>query len=89
MIIANHIKVIGKVQGVWYRKSTLDKAKQLGIVGFVQNESDGSVFIEAEGEETSIKELISWCQNGPEMAIVKEVITHSTSPKGFSEFEIK
>jgi acylphosphatase len=43
------ITVSGKVQGVWFRKSTQDKARELGLRGFVRNQPDGSVYIEASG----------------------------------------
>jgi acylphosphatase len=47
----NHvsIRISGKVQGVFFRASTKGKAEQYGINGFVRNEKDGSVYIEAEG----------------------------------------
>ena len=47
------ITVQGKVQGVWFRDSTMKEAKRLGINGFVRNEPDGSVYVEAEGAPTN------------------------------------
>ena len=44
------IKVSGKVQGVWFRAATQVEAKRLGISGFVRNEADGGVYLEAEAE---------------------------------------
>ena len=58
------ISVIGRVQGVFFRASTSEKAKALGITGFVKNQSDGSVLIDAEGEESKLKELEDWCLSG-------------------------
>ncbi|MFN7014688.1 MAG: acylphosphatase, partial [Bacteroidia bacterium] len=58
---AFQIQVIGKVQGVYYRQSTRDKALELSLKGTVQNLPDGSVLIHAEGSEEKIRELISWC----------------------------
>jgi acylphosphatase len=48
-----NIRISGRVQGVFFRASTKAKAEELGISGFVQNEPDGSVYIEAEGEEAT------------------------------------
>ncbi len=68
------IQVSGKVQGVWYRGSTEYQAKSLGIVGFVENRPDGSVYVEAFGEESALTELVAWCHIGPKHAWVDEVV---------------
>lgn len=82
------ITVIGKVQGVWYRKSTLNKAKELGLKGFVQNKVDKSVYIEAEGSEEQLKSLVSWCYEGSTFSDVKEVNYEIGELKNFEIFEI-
>lgn len=68
-----HIKVHGLVQGVWYRKSTKEKADELGIEGLVLNETDGSVSISAQGKEEDLNEFILFCNIGPEQANVKSL----------------
>ena len=68
------IKAIGKVQGVWYRASTQKEAIKLGLNGFVRNEPDGSVYIEATGEEEALNTFIKWCKRGPELAHVTEIV---------------
>jgi acylphosphatase len=85
---AFQIQVIGKVQGVYYRQSTRDKALELGLKGTVQNLPDGSVLIYAEGNEEKLNELISWCYKGPIMARVNEVKVSDAEIKNFSTFEI-
>lgn len=83
------IVVTGKVQGVFFRASTKKKANSLGIKGFVKNEIDGSVFIEAEGESHSVDLLIEWSKTGPLNAKVhKVVIEEFESLEGYTEFEI-
>lgn len=67
------IIVTGKVQGVFYRASTEKIAKQIGLTGFVRNEANGDVYIEAQGTEEQLQELITWCKRGPERAIVRAV----------------
>ena len=82
------INVYGKVQGVRYRWSAREIAEQLGLVGYVKNMPDGSVFIEAEGEGESLDEFIDWCQIGPILADVEQVrVNFSQQLKGFHEFE--
>lgn len=67
------ITVKGKVQGVWYRQSTLEIATKLDIKGWVRNLPDGDVEITAEGEAEALESLIEWCKKGPPLAVVKEV----------------
>ncbi len=83
-----NIRVTGKVQGVWYRDSTRRKAIELGVTGFVRNESDGSVYLEAESDEENLKKLVEWCREGPPNAVVQKVEFEESERKGFSDFEI-
>ena len=83
------INVKGKVQGVFYRSSTQAKAKELGLSGWVQNEEDGSVLIEAEGEEQKLQRLVEWCQQGPGAAVVNDVDYKEVEPQGKNGFEVR
>ena len=87
----NHfnITVSGKVQGVFYRQSTLEIANQLEVKGFVKNESNGNVYIEAEGAEENLKQLIEWCRKGPSRANVSEVKFSEGELKNYEAFSIK
>jgi acylphosphatase len=67
------IRVSGKVQGVNYRHYTTKKANTIGLTGFVRNEDDGSVYIEAQGNADGLNELVEWCRHGPERARVQKV----------------
>jgi acylphosphatase len=82
------IQVFGKVQGVYYRQSTLEKALELGVTGNVQNLLDGSVLIHVQGEEDKVNQLISWCYRGPIKAKVSDVKITPTAFKNLSTFEI-
>lgn len=84
-----NIKVIGKVQGVWYRKSTLEEATRIGVKGFVKNEPDGSVYIEAEGTEQQLESLVSWCKKGPELARVDNCEVSESTVVNFTDFRIR
>ena len=83
------IRVSGKVQGVFYRASTRDKARSLGLCGFVKNEADGSVYIEAEGDKEKLEQLVAWCKQGPPNAQVENVETTEGKLKNFDQFDIK
>lgn len=88
MQIHYKIRVYGKVQGVFYRASTQEKAASLGILGWVKNEADGSVSIEAEGPEVQMQEFVDWCKSGPRHAKVEKVDYKEDQPQGFAHFEI-
>ncbi|MFO8034540.1 MAG: acylphosphatase [Candidatus Bipolaricaulota bacterium] len=70
---AIYVLIYGYVQGVFFRASARDKALNLGLTGYVRNLPDGSVELEAEGEDDSLRELISWCHHGPPAARVERV----------------
>ncbi|MEJ8758471.1 acylphosphatase [Pontibacter sp. H259] len=82
------MKVYGKVQGVFFRASTQEKAEALGLTGFVRNEPDGTVYLEAEGDPETIKQLEAWAHRGPEHARVEKVeIKELSELAGFKKFE--
>jgi len=83
------ITVSGKVQGVFYRQSTLEIAKQIGLKGFVQNKANGNVYIEAEGTTEQLKGFVDWCKKGPTRAIVSDVRVEEGEIKNYSLFEIR
>ncbi len=87
-----HYKIIvtGKVQGVFYRKNTKQKAQELGLTGYVKNMPDGTVKIEAEGEGDKLEILKEWCYQGSPAANVSNVkVETSNDLKNYSKFTIK
>lgn len=89
MIVHKNIRVTGKVQGVFYRASTVDTAKSLGLTGFVRNERDGSVYMEVEGEEETTSKLIEWVRKGPPHARVDDLNITDGPLISFTSFEIR
>ena len=67
------INVFGLVQGVFFRYTTRKVARKLGLTGYVKNLPDGSVYIEAEGLEDKINELLEFSKKGPKNARVEDV----------------
>lgn len=86
MIKHLNIKIFGRVQGIFYRVTAKEEAEKLGINGFARNESDGSVYIEAEGEKENLDKFISWCHKGPALAKIEKVTTEEGSLKNFPSF---
>jgi len=64
------VRVEGLVQGVWFRASTQREAQSFEITGWVRNEPDGAVLLEAEGRPEALEELLSWLRDGPPQARV-------------------
>ncbi|WP_109302350.1 acylphosphatase [Aquimarina sp. AU474] len=83
-----NIIVTGTVQGVWYRKSTLEKALELNIKGFVKNQANGDVYIEAEGNDIQLQHLLDWCKVGPKFAKVSHVNAKEGDVLSFDDFKI-
>lgn len=84
-----HVKIFGRVQGVWFRASTKQKAEMLGITGWVKNTDDGCVEAIFEGEEEQIDKMIDWCHFGSSLAKVKNVDVKKQEIVYFENFEIK
>lgn len=84
-----NITVKGRVQGVWFRKHTLDKALELRLTGFVKNNLNGDVYVEAEGDIQKLKLLIDWLYLGSPLSNVDEVTFETGIVQGFERFYIK
>jgi acylphosphatase len=76
--------VLGRVQGVSYRASTAAEARRLGLAGWVRNRADGSVELEAEGDDAAIDALVAWCEHGPPAARVTRVTVEAIAATGAS-----
>ena len=85
-----NIIVGGRVQGVFFRASTVEVAKSLGLTGWVRNNPDGTVEINAEGDEDRLKDLVKWCHKGPKHAKVSDVgVTWAGFEGKYIDFQIK
>lgn len=83
------ITIKGKVQGVYFRLTTKAVADHLGIKGFVMNQPDGTVYIEAEGNDFALESLLDFCEEGPEHATVEEVVCkEGVVIKGYNDFVV-
>ena len=83
------ITVSGKVQGVFFRQGTKEKADELNITGSVENLPNGNVFILATGSSEQLELLISWCWQGPQRAKVREVKVENCVIHSFPNFKIE
>lgn len=83
------IHVYGRVQNIGFRRCAIEIADQLDIKGFVRNEPDRSVYIEAEGEEANLNQFIQWCYQGPSWSDVTEVKVADWVVSDYKKFSVK
>jgi acylphosphatase len=81
--------VYGKVQNVGFRFYTARTAEEFNITGFVRNEPDGSVYIEAEGEKDALETFITWCHRGPQWARIDQFDIQEQPLMNYKGFQVK
>jgi acylphosphatase len=72
-VIAQHLVIRGRVQGVGYRYAMTEAAEALGVTGWVRNRRDGTVEAVVQGEEERVERLVAWCRRGPSGASVTAI----------------
>ena len=88
-MIAKHLVVKGKVQGVYFRASTKNEAIKYGLMGWVKNTTNGNVEIHIQGMEIDVQKLIHWTKSGPPLAKVSEVQITEAAIAEFDSFRIE
>jgi acylphosphatase len=84
-----HIYVAGYVQGVFYRHTMAQRARDRDLTGWVRNLPDGRVEAVLEGEESDVRDVVDWARSGPAHATVEDVAVEWQQPEsGFSGFRI-
>jgi len=84
-----HVLIRGRVQGVFFRAETRERALALGVHGWIQNNPDGSVEAVLEGPEEQVESLLRWCQRGPSRAVVESVEVRWEEPRGEQGFVVR
>jgi acylphosphatase len=84
-----HVVVRGRVQGVFFRSETGERARSLGIDGWVRNDPDGSLQAVFEGPGERVESLVAWCRRGPAGADVESVETAWEEPRGEHGFGVR
>ncbi|MDD4653540.1 MAG: acylphosphatase [Methanothrix sp.] len=88
-MIAVHVRVSGRVQGVFYRAFTQERARALGIKGWVRNIPGGGVEAVLEGERKQVGELLKAMKSGPAGSIVMGMEFSELESKGYEDFAIE
>lgn len=88
-VVRAHVWVSGRVQGVWFRQSTAERAMELGVGGWVRNLEDGRVEAVFEGSPVAVADAVAYARTGPEHARVEDVEIAYESPAGDSRFIVR
>jgi acylphosphatase len=83
-----HVEVSGRVQGVFYRATCAERARELGLGGWVRNGSGGVVAAEFEGDEQGVETIVAWCRIGPATARVDSVQVSDVPLTGERAFRV-
>ncbi|MYL38078.1 acylphosphatase [Halobacillus litoralis] len=86
----NRLLVHGRVQGVGFRAAAKQMAEQIGVTGWVKNQPDGTVLIEAEADTTQLKQFIEQINQGPTPFSHVEALDVTTNDEiqGYSKFKV-
>lgn len=83
-------RVSGRVQGVFFRQSSVDKARELGLTGWVRNTVDGDVEALIQGEEQPLQVMLAWLKHGPPAARVDALDLHeATVDNSLHSFDVR
>jgi acylphosphatase len=88
-MIRRRVVVRGQVQGVFFRDSTQQRARQRGVSGWVRNNRDGTVEAVFEGEPQAVERLVAYCGEGPRGADVTSVDVTEEEPEGLTSFDVR
>ena len=77
------------MQGVWFRGSTRDRARELGLDGWVRNLPDGRVEAWVEGDPHAVAAMVEWLREGPRSARVSDVEVVAVEPEGLDGFDVR
>jgi len=84
-----HVYVSGRVQGVFFRATTRDNARERGVDGWVMNLDDGRVEAVFEGDPAAVDAMVEFCYEGSDMASVSTVEVTEEEPEGIDGFTIQ
>lgn len=87
--VRRRVLVRGRVQGVWFRASVRERARELGVCGWVANRPDGAVEASFEGREEAVDRMVRFCRTGPPGARVDMVDIADARPEGVRGFDIR
>ena len=87
--VGRHVRLTGRVQGVFFRQSAADRARELGVSGWVRNCPDGSVEVRLSGSADAVEAMTDWLRRGPPSARVERVEVGDAEPDAGGGFAVR
>ena len=87
--IARHVRLTGRVQGVFFRAWAQERARALGVTGWVRNCPDGRVEAHVEGDEQAVEQIIEKMRSGPPSAQVEDLRVWEVEAFDYDDFEVR
>jgi acylphosphatase len=84
-----HVRIRGRVQGVFFRAEAQARAESLGVTGWIRNAPDGTVEAAFEGDEERVDSMVEWSRRGPNGARVDDVEVETEAPTGETGFGVR
>ena len=84
-----HVLVSGRVQGVYFRATTRDEAREIGVDGWIRNRSDGRVEAVFEGPQEAVESMVGFCRKGSPAAQVEDIKVEYGDPEGIEGFGVR
>jgi acylphosphatase len=88
-VIRRRVVVHGFVQGVYFRETTRQRARQHGVAGWVRNTADGTVEAVFEGPDDAVERMVEFMGRGPRGARVDRVEVVEEAPEGLTGFDVR
>lgn len=88
-IVRRRVTAHGRVQGVFFRDSTRERARAHGVSGWARNREDGAVEVVLEGPAEAVERVARFVETGPPHAHVEHVEMTDETPEGLSGFEVR
>ena len=88
-MMRRRVVIHGRVQGVFFRGSTADRARAVGVRGWVRNRPDGTVEAVFEGSAAQVEEMVRYCREGPPWARVERVEEFEELPEDLAGFRVR
>ena len=87
--IGRKLRLYGRVQGVFFRQWTVERARSLGVGGWVRNRPDGSVEAHLAGDEAAVAHLIEHMRRGPPQARIEGFTVDEVDPEPVEGFSVR
>jgi acylphosphatase len=86
-MITRHLRIAGRVQGVFYRDWFVEQARGIGVTGWVRNRADGSVEAVVSGSSEMIAAIVAKAHQGSPPSRVEDVVVSEVREEVFDRFE--